>query len=302
MPKRWLRGATTRCRLSSKQDLLNTVAPCSLPGCPVVSVSPSHAHPTEKKKVQRGPHLCPAAFLCVLSMPHAACQQKGQVKSVPGGAALCQCRGPSALRDPDGPGGLSLASGVLGTTQPHGAQTSPQLSSKQGGCGMGLYLQVLGWRWHRPGAHTSVLGNTGNSWVTQRQMQRNLSFISWITSSQRGCLTQSAHFAAAFPCHLELFSLKRAKPARESAVTPAVTPSSLSPKGTCQLQALWFPGSGHELQQNASFTQQSQNAAPALRREHGVVKLQRGEQGFLSPKGPELLGAVPEGPQDTSQW
>lgn len=50
MPKRWLRGATTRCRLSSKQDLLNTIAPCSLPGCPVVSVSPSHAHPTEKKK------------------------------------------------------------------------------------------------------------------------------------------------------------------------------------------------------------------------------------------------------------
>lgn len=87
MPKRWLRGATTRCRLSSKQDLLNSVAPSSLPGCPVVSVSPSHAHPT-KKKVQRGPHLCPAAFLCVLSMPHAACQQKGQVKSVPGGAVL----------------------------------------------------------------------------------------------------------------------------------------------------------------------------------------------------------------------
>lgn len=113
---------------------------------------------------------------------------------------------------------------------------------------MGLCLQVLGWSWHRPGAHASVLGNMGTSWVTQRQMQRNLSFSSWITTSQRGCLTQSAHFAAVSPCHLELVPLKLAKPARERAATPAVTLSSLSPKGTCQLQALCFPGSGHELQ------------------------------------------------------
>jgi len=39
-----------------------------LPAAPWLSSSPSHNHPTPhpRKRVTRGPHLCPAAFLCVL--------------------------------------------------------------------------------------------------------------------------------------------------------------------------------------------------------------------------------------------
>lgn len=73
----------------SSKDLEITDVPSSSPGCAAMSSSPSHNHPLRRprKRVTREPHLCPAAFLCVLSVTHAACQQKGQVKSVPRGPA-----------------------------------------------------------------------------------------------------------------------------------------------------------------------------------------------------------------------